>query len=316
MTNFTRIKSQIYYSQNREDLILQAFFPDVKRGFYVDVGAYDPDYDSVTKLFYLQRWHGINIEPQLNRYKVFVKKRTRDINLNVGVSNKKGKLTLRSYKNQGLSTFSDNMKAKYVKQPDASTRAYQDFKVKVVALENIFAKHAKKQIHFMKIDVEGLEHEVLESNDWQKYRPEVLCIEANHAAKNWGNLLATNNYQLVFFDGLNKYYADSRTNRKSIFDYVKHVLLDKAGGIRSNDYAIIDTLRKEKLYSAKLLAQADVELKKKAVENSVLKDENITLEHALARAVQKLNSMGYAVTQVPRLIAKKAIKKRQRNGDK
>ncbi len=82
----------IYYSQNREDIILDSFFPDVEEGFYVDVGAYDPDHDSVTKLFYLKGWHGINIEPQEKRHQLFVKKRKRDTNLNIGISSKSGSL--------------------------------------------------------------------------------------------------------------------------------------------------------------------------------------------------------------------------------
>jgi hypothetical protein len=32
----------------------------------------------------------------------------------------------------------------------------------------------------LKVDVEGLEYEVLIGNDWSKYRPEVICVEANH----------------------------------------------------------------------------------------------------------------------------------------
>ena len=60
MADLRYIKNRIYCSQNREDLILEAFFIGEKKGFYVDVGAYDPDYDSVTKLFYLKGWNGIN----------------------------------------------------------------------------------------------------------------------------------------------------------------------------------------------------------------------------------------------------------------
>src|ERR1700733_4926319 len=108
----------VYYSQNREDLILQAFFPGEEDGFYVDVGAFDPDLDSVTKLFYLNGWHGINIEPQVEMYKLFEKRRKRDINLNIGVSDKPSELKLRIYKSGGLSTFSDAMQHDYEVESD------------------------------------------------------------------------------------------------------------------------------------------------------------------------------------------------------
>ena len=72
-------------------LTLASFFPDVEKGFYVDIGGYDPDYDSVTKLFYLRGWHGINVEPQPSGYRLFEEKRNRDINLNIGSQIKKAK---------------------------------------------------------------------------------------------------------------------------------------------------------------------------------------------------------------------------------
>jgi FkbM family methyltransferase len=179
----------VYYSQNREDLILQSFFPDESDGFYVDVGAFDPDLDSVTKLFYLNSWHGINIEPQPEKYALFEKKRKRDINLNVGISDKTSELTLRVYKSGGLSTFSESMKTSYEVSPDNDTKEYQEVTVPVLPLRKVFSKEGVKKISFLKVDVEGLEYEVLKSNDWQKYRPEVLCIEANHIENDWRPML-------------------------------------------------------------------------------------------------------------------------------
>jgi len=52
-----------YYAQFYEDYILGYVFKGQTRGFYVDVGANDPDDSSVTKYFYLAGWRGINIEP-------------------------------------------------------------------------------------------------------------------------------------------------------------------------------------------------------------------------------------------------------------
>jgi len=39
------------YAQSFEDAYIYRAFKDVRNGFYVDVGAFDPDEDSVTKLF-------------------------------------------------------------------------------------------------------------------------------------------------------------------------------------------------------------------------------------------------------------------------
>lgn len=257
------LKSRLYYSQNREDLILDALLSSVGKGFYVDVGAYDPDLDSVTKLFYLKGWSGINIEPQPNRIKYFIKRRERDINLNLGVSDKKGSLMLRSYYNQGLSTFDGDMKTSYEQEASEHTATYEDIRVQVTTLEDIFASRKISKIDFMKVDVEGLEYEVLKGNDWKKYRPAVICIEANHISKDWRELLAQAKYENVFFDGLNEYYADAFTNIKKNFDYIQYVIIERGGGLRWDDFSIINSLHKEHRQMTRMLIDADKELRRK-----------------------------------------------------
>jgi hypothetical protein len=53
----------ISYAQNFEDVMLWRALKGLKKGFYIDVGAHDPEVDSVTKAFYDRGWCGINIEP-------------------------------------------------------------------------------------------------------------------------------------------------------------------------------------------------------------------------------------------------------------
>lgn len=217
-------KYTVSYAQNREDIILRGFFKDRKKGFYVDVGAGSPMFDSVTRNFYQAGWNGINIDPIERIYKDLQKARPRDTNLNLGVSNKEGTLSFREYVCDGFSTFAQNIKDQYTKHSDKNTDEYRDYEVKTMRLADILAAQKVKSIQFLKVDVEGYEYEVLESNDWKKYRPEVICIEANHVKKDWRKLLKDNGYELAFFDGLNEYYADSRTNIAKNFSYVDSVI--------------------------------------------------------------------------------------------
>src|SRR5439155_647679 len=53
----------VSYAQNGEDFTLWCALHDVDAGTYIDIGAYDPDIDSVTRAFYDRGWSGINIEP-------------------------------------------------------------------------------------------------------------------------------------------------------------------------------------------------------------------------------------------------------------
>jgi FkbM family methyltransferase len=232
--------NRIYYAQNREDLILESFFGDVKNGFYVDVGACHPHVASVTKRFYLKGWRGINIEPQTNLYHLFEAERKRDINLNIGISDKDSTLTLRMYTdNQGLSTIAPDVKHEHESRPGNKTERYEDVAIPVTTLQSVLQHHKPKTIHFLKVDVEGYEYEVLKGNDWTAFRPEVICVEANHVLRDWRPLLKKHGYGLVFFDGLNEYYADTKIDRAQKFKFVDHVVLDLKGGIAADDYDVL-----------------------------------------------------------------------------
>lgn len=219
----------VSYAQNREDIILAGFFSNqIEPGFYVDIGANHPTHDSVTKYFYDLGWHGINIEPNPDLFQDIIKKRTRDTNLNIGIGSKKGNLKLRAYKNHGLSTFSKELKDDYKKNSDRGTEEFVDISVPIQKLADVLRKHKVKDIWFMKIDVEGFEYEVIDSNEWGTFRPWVLCIEANHITKDWHTILEEQRYSKVFFDGLNEYFvAEEKKDIAANFSYPEAVLLGK-----------------------------------------------------------------------------------------
>jgi FkbM family methyltransferase len=222
----------VSYAQNKEDIILSGFFTELKKGFYVDVGANHPDALSVTKYFYDRGWNGINLEPNQTLYKEIVKQRPRDININIGAADKPGELILREYPaGDGLSTFSKVTQKNYKKESNEYknyTNNYEDHVVPVQTLEQIFKENKIETINFMNVDVEGFEYEVLVGNNWDKYRPQVICIEANNLVKDWRPLLNKAKYSLAFFDGLNNYYvADEHKGLAKQFSYVKSVLLVK-----------------------------------------------------------------------------------------
>jgi len=231
---------KISYAQNCEDIVLNYFFKDVLKGFYVDVGAGHPEQDSVTKLFYDRGWRGINVEPINNIYKLLQKSRPRDINLNIGLSDKKGRETFREYENYGLSTFTAGMKKEYASTPGRIDK-YKDYEVPVDTLAGVLDLHGVKHTHFLKVDVEGLEYEVLEGNDWHRHHPDVICIEANHMIKDWRPLLESNSYERVFNDGLNDYYVSNEFSRKKSFSYVGAFLSD----VRPINFRVAEVVDKE-----------------------------------------------------------------------
>ena len=194
------------YSQCSEDLVLDKLLKSKKKGFYVDVGAYDPYRFSNTMRFYRRGWRGINIEPDRGRWERFTLVRPRDINLNVGVGRKRGKLTFYRMDPQTISTFSKKQADEYLKQ---GFRLVGSLDVPVRTLERIFAAYAKR-IDFLTLDVEGFEMEVLASNDWKRFRPALLCIETPEEKEKHMiiRFLKRKGYAMVFDNGLNSFYED------------------------------------------------------------------------------------------------------------
>lgn len=294
---------RVSYAQNREDVILAAFFEGVQQGFYVDVGANDPEIDSVTKYFYDQGWSGINIEPQHQHFVALERQRSRDINLNIGIGEEEGELTLRQYKGNGLSTFSPEMKEEYLSNPSRVTSNYIDVEVQVKPLSAVFTEQQVGNIHFMKVDVEGLEYEVLASNDWKRWRPQVICIETNHIKKDWRKLLTVNNYESAFSDGLNEYFIDKRVKGlKANFSYVNSVLLGKP---------ILPS------YAIDLIKKSEEKVKSLASENTALQEEKAELQEELLRTNAHVVYLQNELDQIISLKShvKKFLKKRVKNID-
>ena len=192
------------YSEYFEDLILYLLLFDIKKGFYIDVGAYHPTKVSVTKSFYLKGWRGINIEPQPGKIELFQKERPEDINLPLAVGRKVGNVTF--YVNDQCSTA----KKKY------SKRSYE-IKVKMENMSNICKTYVPEgtEIDFCKIDVEGGEKSVLLGYDFINYRPKVFCIESTIPLSRvsnydlWEAILIKHNYTYIYSKGVNRYYVDN-----------------------------------------------------------------------------------------------------------
>ena len=202
-----------YYSQFYEDYILGSVFKDQKAGFYVDVGANDPDKSSVTKYFYLAGWRGINIEPIPELVEKLNKSRPQDTNLGVAISDRSGALTF--YKGlhdaSGLSTLS----AKIASSHRAKGFEFAKIKIPVTTLNAVLDEHAKDkaEITFLNVDVEGFEKQVFSGVDFKRYHPRVIMAESTAPLTEvathhlWESILIDNGYIFALDDGLNRYYV-------------------------------------------------------------------------------------------------------------
>lgn len=199
------------YSQCGEDILLWRVLENVSKGFFIDIGAFDPSEDSVTRIFYDAGWSGINIEPNPVLFKRFVEDRPRDINLSIAISDRNAELELNLIGETGLTTLVSDVAEKH----RSNGWLVEKIKVPTRPLADIWDEYVPdgQDVHFLKIDVEGAEEAVIRGADWSRYRPWIVVVEAlePHSTvkshQNWDPLLQEAGYEFVNFDGLNRYYV-------------------------------------------------------------------------------------------------------------
>lgn len=171
------LDQNIYYSQAGEDIILERFFGDKQKGFYLDIGAHHPTRFSNTYKFYLKGWNGINIDATPGSMVPFQNVRPQDVNVELGVAGEEGKLNYFIFDEPALNTFSKE-RSEYL-LANTSYKLKGNVVVKTKTLKQVMAEYlpANQHIDFMTIDVEGLDLDILLSNDWDKYRPYVVVAE-------------------------------------------------------------------------------------------------------------------------------------------
>lgn len=215
------------YAQNFEDVILWRVLGDIPGGFYVDVGAHDPIADSVSKAFYERGWRGVHIEPQDEFVQRLRQDRPEDQVLQAIVSDVPGQVTFYEVPDgKGLSTASSEIAATH-----ARLRGYEvkETAVTAVTLDDVLKLAANGIVHWLKIDVEGFEAQVLKG--WHSAcRPWVLVIEATNpleqtsSHEEWEPLILEKGYSVVYQDGLNRFYLhESQSGRAPQFRYPPNV---------------------------------------------------------------------------------------------
>jgi FkbM family methyltransferase len=230
--------SFISYAQNFEDVMLWRALKHIDQGFYIDVGANDPDQYSVTKAFYERGWRGINVEPVPQWFELLEKARPRDINLQLALGAEPGAITLYEILDTGLSTVEKKFAERHEAELGFQSR---ELRVKMDTLSRVCERFHLAPIHFLKIDVEGAEKAVLRGADFGKIRPWIILLEATlplsveESYSDWEPLLLNAGYEYAYFDGLNRYYvAGEHENLKAAFkappnvfdDFVRSELLE------------------------------------------------------------------------------------------
>ncbi|QKV54846.1 FkbM family methyltransferase [Comamonas antarctica] len=214
------------YAQNFEDVMLWRALGHIKQGFYIDIGAQDPLIDSVSLAFHEHGWKGIHVEPTAHYAELLRRNRPGDTVIQAAVGGESSILRFFEIQETGISTADENIAA----QHRESGFDVQEITVPCVTLSEIFNICADQQIHWLKIDVEGFEKQVLASWGTSAARPWILVIESTlpltqvQTHGDWEQLVVSRDYSPVYFDGLNRYYvSNAHPELNSAFDYPPNV---------------------------------------------------------------------------------------------
>ena len=173
------------YSQFGEDLIISHLFHQVNidKPIYLDIGANHPRYISNTYYFYERGGHGVCVEPNPVLYGKLARLRKRDtiINAGIGLSNEaEADFYLFPYYAHGLSTFSEkeaNHWSSVGMKGMGKINYEKKMKMPLISINTLIKDHLKNAPDLLSIDVEGLDFDILNSLDFDIYKPKVICAE-------------------------------------------------------------------------------------------------------------------------------------------
>jgi FkbM family methyltransferase len=176
------------YSQYQQDILLDHhIFKGYMNGIFVDVGSHDGiTYNNTCRFERLYKWVGINIEPHPQVYEKLVINRPDCININKAISVTSGFQSF--YMNSGYTEMLSGLVDVY--SPEHLHRLHTENSIhksntKVIQvptdrLDNILEYHGYDHVHYLSVDVEGGEMDVIRSINFDKVYIDVIQYELNY----------------------------------------------------------------------------------------------------------------------------------------
>lgn len=175
---------RLHFSQSGEDIqIYNILRPDLHKGVYVDVGSFHPTHLSNTHLLYMNGWKGLNIDANPGSMAPFIKIRPRDINIEMGVSDKEEVLSFYRHPSKAMSSF------------EMTETAVEKVALQTKPLNDLLAENNIARIDVLTVDAEGFDYKILQAFDFEKYAPTLIVVE--QVCNDIEDLLKTELYQLL-----------------------------------------------------------------------------------------------------------------------
>lgn len=190
-----------HFAQFGEDILVSTIFRNIKKGFYVDIGAYHPFKGSLTYNLYKKGWQGVNIDLSKASIELFQIARPSDTNINCAISSENKETFY--YENSPI-----NQQNSLTKQSDNQKK----ISINSYKLETILKKNGFQKVDYINIDTEGNEIEILRSVDFEKVKPILITLEDNSFIIDSEQkvekikFMKENNYELINIIGVTLFF--------------------------------------------------------------------------------------------------------------
>ncbi|MCS5488979.1 FkbM family methyltransferase [Algoriphagus limi] len=168
---------RVSFSKSGEDIQLFKLLNKFQ-GKYLDIGCFEPITFSNTYYFYLKGWNGFVVDPNPRVKSMFSTIRPKDQFIQRGISSYNGKLTYYMLKENlsSMNTFNYD----FLVANNLTNYIESQIEVPLCTLEELVDDFdLYNKIDFLDVDVEGLDFEVLSSNNWEKFRPSLIMVETD-----------------------------------------------------------------------------------------------------------------------------------------
>ena len=167
------------YSQWGEDLFIEDYFKNKNKGTYLDIGCFHPFMYSNTCLLHKKGWSGVNIDINQTSIDLFNIVRPNDTNICAAISGKKKEFKV--YLDDPFSPvntidkkFYESLKKSFFKNKKILTVHSKTIQ-EVLDIGKI-----KSVIDFINIDAEGLDFEILQLIDFNRYKVKLVSVETHN----------------------------------------------------------------------------------------------------------------------------------------
>src|SRR5258708_5953295 len=183
------LRSQYSHSGAGEDRFVIAWLQvvyglDASAIRYCDIGANHPRTLNNRFALYERGARGVLVEPDPDQAALLRQMRPCDTVLNVGAAfDERRSAKLQRFTSSVFNTFSASQ-GDFVLQnsknwsPEQLQNRRDEIEIPLVPVNEILATHFPHGVHFISIDAEGFDFQILQSIDFARYRPKLVCIEA------------------------------------------------------------------------------------------------------------------------------------------